>query len=99
MFSQSALFQVLRRSCEDEKFCVVVKARPGHQCNFSWQVVSIIQWAGVPPDLADTAYSTFSETLASANCETERGCMGNPGKTCACQGQDSTQGGASYTFG
>ena len=90
---------MLRRSSETEKYCVIVKTRPGHQCEFSWLVVSIIQWAAVPSHLADTAYSTISETVARAASETERGCGENTKKTCACQGQGGSQGGASYTFG
>ena len=93
------MFQVLRQSDHQEKFCVIVKARPGHDCEFSWVVVSIIQWAAVPRLLADTAYSTISQTVARDATQTERGCMGNNKKTCACQGEVGSQGGASYTFG
>ena len=88
---------MLRQSCQEEKFCLIVKARPGHQCQFSWLVVSIIQWAAVPRDLADSAYSTISQTVARDGSQTARGCMENLSKTCTCQGQ--RQDGASYTFG
>ena len=76
-----------------------MKARPGHDCEFSWVVVSIIQWAAVPRLLADTAYSTISQTVARDATQTEHGCKGNNKKTGACQGEVGSQGGASYTFG
>ena len=72
-----------------------MKGRPGHECQFTWVVVSIIQWAAVPRDLADSAYSRISQTVARDASQTERGAMQNPTKTCACQGSE----GASYTFG
>ena len=87
-----------RQTSDQEKFCVLVKARPGHDCRFSWMVVSIIQYAGVPRELADTAYATISGTVATEATRTERGCMKNTQKTCACQGEEGEEGG-SYSWG
>ena len=92
---------MVRQSCHKEKFLVLVKVRPGHDCEFSCQAVGIVQYSGVPRALADQAYSTISQTVARDATQTERGCMANSTKTCACQGEveGGEGGGRSCTFG
>ena len=90
---------VLRRTGPKEKYLLIVKNRVGHLCEYSWIAISIIQWDGLTPELADRAYSELSLTTANYGTETDRKCAANDKKTCACQGVDSACGGASYTFG
>jgi len=90
---------VIRRSNQEEKYCIIVKNRYGHQCEYAWIAVSLIQWDGLPKDLADKAYEQMAHKTANYGSETERMCGANKKKTCACQGQNSNFNGASYTFG
>lgn len=90
---------VIRRSNQEEKYCVIVKNRYGHQCEYAWIAVSLIQWDGLPQDLADAAYEQMAQKTAKYGSETERMCGANKKKTCACQGVNSSFNGASYTFG
>ena len=90
---------MLRRSNKNELYCVIVKQRYGHVCQYSWIAVSLIQWDGLSRDLADIAYDTISSKTSKHGTETERMCGANKKKTCACQGLDSDVTGASYTFG
>ena len=90
---------VLRRSGPHEKYLIVVKNRYRHRCEYSWIVVSIIQWEGVSQELANRAYDQLSYRTAKYGSETDRQCAANKKKTCACQGLDMAFNGASYTFG
>ena len=89
----------MRRSNKKEKYCIIVKNRYGHQCQYAWIAVSLIQWDGIPADLADTAYNIIASKTTRHGTETERMCGANKKKTCACQGLDPSFQGASYTFG
>ena len=89
---------MLRQSEAKEKFCVIVKNRYGHQCQYSWVAVSLIQYNAIPRELADDAYTVIAEETTRYGTETERMCGANRKKTCACQGLDNFNG-ASYTFG
>ena len=91
--------QIIRRTNSDEKYLVVAKERYGHQCQWTWIAVSLIQWDGIPPDLADAAYEQIADKTANYGAETERKCGSNNKKTCACQGSNTEYNGASYTFG
>merc|ERR1719319_1719776 len=90
---------VIRRTNDDEKYLVVVKERYGHQCEWTWIAMSLVQWDGVPPELADKAYDQITDKTANYGSETERKCGANSKKTCACQGSNGDYNGASYTFG
>ena len=78
---------------------MVVKERYGHQCQWAWVAVSLVQWDGLPPSLADEAYTQIAEKTANYGSETERKCGTNGKKTCACQGSNGEYNGASYTYG
>jgi len=90
---------IIRRESPEEKFLVIVKQRFKHFCEYSWVAVSIIQWEGLSPQLADLAYDQLSFRTAKYGSETDRQCAANKKKTCACQGIDMSFNGASYTFG
>jgi len=90
---------VIRRSNQEEKYCIIIKNRYGHQCEYAWIAVSLIQWDGFSKELADAAYEQISQKTAAYGSETERMCGANKKKTCACQGLNKDFNGASYTFG
>ena len=90
---------IIRREGPEEKFLVVVKQRFKHFCEYSWVAVSIVQWEGLTPHLADLSYEQLSFRTAKYGSETDRQCAANKKKTCACQGVDMSFNGASYTFG
>jgi len=90
---------ILRRTNDDEKVMVVAKQRFGHRCDYTWTTVLIVQWDGLPRQVADRAYKEIAEKTAVYGTETERQCGANRKKTCACQGLNMDFSGASYTFG
>ncbi|XP_028405021.1 uncharacterized protein LOC114527532 [Dendronephthya gigantea] len=90
---------VLRRSSDEEKILSVVRQRPGHTCEFSFIVISIVIWDGVPSKQADSLYSELTSTLNEHAVSTPRRCGMNKEKQCACQGSDSATAGASFSFG
>jgi len=90
---------VVRRTGPNEKYLVIVKQRFRHFCDYAWIAISIIQWDGLTPELADRAYNELSFRTAKYGTETDRQCAANKKKTCACQGIDLAFNGASYTFG
>jgi len=90
---------IIRRTSPEEKFVVVMKERYKHFCQFAWVAISVLQWDGVSPDLADRAYTEIAFKTSQFGSETERQCAANKKKTCACQGLDMNYNGASYTFG
>ena len=91
--------QIIRRTNSDEKYLVMAKERYGHQCQWTWIAISLIQWDGIPMNLADAAYDQIADKAANYGSETERKCGTNTKKTCACQGSNEDYNGASYTFG
>ena len=90
---------ILRRTNDEEKVMVVAKQRFGHRCDYTWTTVLIVQWDGMPRQMADRAYKEIAEKTAAYGTETERQCGANRKKTCACQGMNMDFSGASYTFG
>merc|ERR1719341_2070871 len=90
---------ILRRTNDEEKVMVVAKQRFGHRCVYTWTTVLIVQWDGLPRQMADRAYKEIAEKTAAYGTETERQCGANRKKTCACQGLNMDFSGASYTFG
>ena len=90
---------ILRRTNDEEKVMVVAKQRLGHRCDYTWTTVLIVQWDGLPRQMADRAYKEIAEKTAAYGTETERQCGANRKKTCACQGLNKDFSGASYTFG
>ena len=90
---------VVRRTGPQEKYLVIAKQRYRHFCDYTWIAISIIQWDGLTPELADRAYNELSYRTAKYGTETDRQCAANKKKTCACQGIDLAFNGASYTFG
>ena len=66
------IFQVIRRSSEEEKFLVVTKYRIGHSCANSWIVISLVAWEGVKAGLADQAYDNLSYKLGNFGIATHR---------------------------
>ena len=77
---------------------MIVKQRDGHVCQYSWIAVSLIQYEGLPRHQADSAYEAIATKTSRHGKETERKCGANKEKTCACQGLDNKETGASYTF-
>ena len=61
-------FQVLRRSGPEEKALVVVRRRPRHRCEFTFQVVAVVVWDGVTSQSADSLYAFLLRTLPK-NCD------------------------------
>ena len=94
-----ALFQIVRRRSEREQLLIVTKNRPGHHCQFSWVVTSIVVWEGIAREEADTAYEVIRDRVGKFGRITNRRCEANAPKTCACQGRDQELNGASFTFG
>ena len=90
---------ILRRPRLLEKYLVVVKERFKHTCDFTWVVIAIISWDGIPRELADRAYNDIATKISQFGTETARQCSANKKKTCACQGFEMNNNGASYTFG
>merc|ERR1719341_1083152 len=90
---------ILRRTNDEEKVLVVAKQRFGHRCEYTWTIMLIVQWDGLPRQMADRAYMEIAEKTAAYGTETERQCGANRKKTCACQGLNMDFSGASYTFG
>ena len=72
MIYNFVLFKVVRRSNKNEKYCIIVKNRYGHMCQYAWIAVSLIQWEGLPSDLADTAYDIITSKTTKYGAETER---------------------------
>ena len=90
---------ILSRTNDEEKVMVVAKQRFGHRCDYTWTTVLIVQWDGLPRQMADRAYKEIAEKTAAYGTETERQCGANRKKTCACQGLNKDFSGASFTFG
>ena len=89
----------MRRRSEKEQLLIVTKNRPGHHCQFSWVVTSIVVWEGIAREEADTAYEVIRDRVGKFGRMTNRRCEANQPKTCACQGLDQEMNGASFTFG
>ena len=47
-----------------EQYMVIVKKRIGHQCQYTWVVVAIIQWEGLSRSLSDRAYNQLAQKTA-----------------------------------
>lgn len=90
---------ILRRSGFEEKILSIVKHRQGHKCATSWIVVAMVAWEGVPTHEADKIYSLLCHKLNRFGLPTTRRCGTNEPRTCACQGLDPDNCGASYSFG
>ncbi|XP_078579514.1 uncharacterized protein LOC144863818 isoform X2 [Branchiostoma floridae x Branchiostoma japonicum] len=90
---------IVRRSSEEEKVLTLVRHRPGHRCNSSYIIICIVAWEGIQRARADELYDYLSGTLSKAGLPTTRRCGVNDTKTCACQGVDDNNCGASFSFG
>lgn len=90
---------ILRRKNQQEKYCVIAKDRIGHVCAYKWIVISIIAWEGVYKELADATYDNMVDILGRYGKAYQRHCETNSKKTCACQGTNDENSGASFTFG
>ncbi|XP_078659931.1 methylcytosine dioxygenase TET3-like isoform X1 [Branchiostoma floridae x Branchiostoma belcheri] len=90
---------IVRRSSEEEKVLTLVRQRPGHHCNSSYIIICIVAWEGIQRARADELYDYLSGTLSKAGLPTTRRCGVNENKTCACQGIDDNNCGASFSFG
>ena len=91
--------QIVRRRSLQEQMLIITKNRPGHRCEFSWVVCSIVVWEGVARGEADTAYEVIRDRVGKFGRITNRRCEANAPKTCVCQGLDQEMNGASFTFG
>ena len=67
-------FQIIRRSNIEEKVLVVVRVRPGHNCEAAVIIVVINLWEGVESNFADSLYSYYVKTVPYQAQETERRC-------------------------
>ena len=70
----SRVYQIIRRSGEEEKYLCVVRKRPGHFCDTAYIVVSLVAWEGVFRQQADDLYTYLVSTLTKNGYETERRC-------------------------
>ena len=43
----------------------LVKQRIGHECEQTWIVVSIVNWEGIPKEMADNAYEVVANDIAN----------------------------------
>ncbi|GAB1600754.1 methylcytosine dioxygenase tet3-A-like, partial [Argonauta hians] len=90
---------ILRRAGVEEKVLCIVRHRQGHFCETACLIVGVVAWEGIPNTLANEMYEYLVPTLTQFGVETDRRCGYNERKTCACQGVDSKQRGASFSFG
>eukprot|EP00731_Ephydatia_muelleri_P028336 Em0019g1209a len=87
------------RRLKDELFMVLYRHHRGHTCDTSYTVVSIVFWDCVSADTLEHIYDYLTDVLPEYGTPTERQCSRNDSKTCGCQGEDSENRGASYSFG
>lgn len=59
----------------------------------------MVAWEGLESDNADELYSLLTEKLNKFGLPTKRRCATNEPRTCACQGINEENCGASYSFG
>ena len=78
--------QILRRQCDNEKFLVVAKNRTAHFCATRLMVIAVVDWNGVPKNLANYAYGRLSRLLGKYGEPVKRGCGKNAKRPCNCQG-------------
>ncbi|KAJ3653599.1 hypothetical protein Zmor_012841 [Zophobas morio] len=90
---------IIRRSGVHEKYLIIVKHRTGHFCRSAFIVVCIVMWDGVQQPTADDLYSLLTDKLTKFGIATKRRCGTNELKSCACQGLDPDNCGASFSFG
>ncbi|XP_040075938.1 uncharacterized protein LOC8042599 isoform X4 [Ixodes scapularis] len=90
---------IIRRSGPSEKVLAVLRHRPGHRCLSAYIVMAIVAWEGVQADMADDLYRTVTHKTVNFGFPTQRRCGTNEQRTCACQGADSENCGASFSFG
>lgn len=90
---------IIRRSGPGEKVLAVLRHRPGHHCMSAYIVMVIVAWEGVHADMADDLYKTVVHKTVNFGFPTQRRCGTNEQRTCACQGADSENCGASFSFG
>ncbi|CAN7993722.1 unnamed protein product [Ixodes hexagonus] len=90
---------IIRRSGPSEKVLAVLRHRPGHRCVSAYIVMAIVAWEGVQADMADDLYRTVVNKTVNFGFPTQRRCGTNEQRTCACQGADSENCGASFSFG
>ncbi|XP_031342579.1 DNA N6-methyl adenine demethylase isoform X2 [Photinus pyralis] len=90
---------IIRRASYEEKYLIIVKQRLGHCCFAAIIVVCIVAWDGVVRGDADTIYDMLRYKLNKFGLPTNRRCATNDPRTCACQGLDPDNCGASFSFG
>ncbi|KAK5646097.1 hypothetical protein RI129_004561 [Pyrocoelia pectoralis] len=90
---------IIRRASYEEKYLIIVKQRLGHYCFAAIIVVCIVAWDGVIRGDADTIYDMLCYKLNKFGLPTNRRCATNDPRTCACQGLDPDECGASFSFG
>ena len=91
-------FQIIRRSCPEEKFLVLTKQQIGHSCSHAWIVMAIIKWEGLKRSDADFAYTFLAHKLGKHGITTDRKCAKSMNSACICQGSPLI-GGATFTCG
>ena len=68
------MYQVIRRSGEDEKILVIAKKRADHVCDASLIVVNIVLWEGISQERANFLYGHLSTLLPQHGVPTVRRC-------------------------
>ncbi|CAG0913831.1 unnamed protein product [Notodromas monacha] len=74
-----------------EEVLITVKNRPNHKCQYSWIVVSITVWKGIPREVSDGLYDYLKDSCHKVGRSVLRQSGLNDTKSCMCQGSGETE--------